>query len=107
MLTQYKDGKVSRQPKDEEIDLLIVKAERTGLDPFAGHIYGTWRGGKFAVESTIDGFFSVAESTKEYAGTTKTRWCDKEGNWFRPWLKSEFPAGVEVGVKKVVGGQIV
>lgn len=105
--TQINKKGPNKVPSDGDIRQLEIVAERTGLDPFAGHLYGTWRGGKFQVESTIDGFFAVAESTKEYAGTTKTQWCDAEGNWFRPWLKDTHPAGVEVGVKKVVNGQIV
>ncbi len=104
MFTRYKQGRPQQVPKDAEIEQLIVKAERTGLDPFARMIYGTWRGGKWSVEATIDGFRAVAESTGDYAGQGNPEWCDDKGNWHDVWLVKQKPAAARISAKKVIKG---
>jgi phage recombination protein Bet len=54
---------------DAELQLFAMVAQRTGLDPFARHIYAIKRGGRMTIQTGIDGFRSVAESSGEYRGS--------------------------------------
>lgn len=93
-------------PSDDDIKQLEIVAERTGLSPWSRQIYGTWRGGKWQVETTVDGLRSVAEATGRYAGQDAPEWCDAEGRWTDIWLSDGYPAAARVAIKKLVGGHI-
>lgn len=52
-----------------ELQLFAMVAHRTGLDPFTKQIYAIKRSGKVMHQTGIDGYRSVAERTREYAGS--------------------------------------
>lgn len=52
-----------------EMQLFAMVAHRTGLDPFTRQIYAIKRGNKVTHQTGIDGYRSVAERTREYAGS--------------------------------------
>jgi phage recombination protein Bet len=53
---------------DDEFDMFMKYAERTGLDPFAKQIYLVKRKGKVCIQTGIDGYRLIADRTKRYAG---------------------------------------
>lgn len=61
-----------------EIQLFAMVAHRLGLDPFARQIYSIKRKGKCTHQVGIDGFRSVAENTRQYAGSDEAEFeeCD-------------------------------
>lgn len=54
---------------DPELQLFAMVAHHTGLDPFTKQIYAIKRAGKVTHQTGIDGYRSVAERTREYAGS--------------------------------------
>lgn len=54
---------------DAEMQLFAMVANRTGLDPFTKQIYAIKRAGKVTHQTGIDGYRSVAEGTRQYAGS--------------------------------------
>jgi phage recombination protein Bet len=83
---------------DDELQLFVIQAQRTGLDPFTRQIYCTKAGNKLSIQSTIDGFRLIAERSGEYEGQTPVQWCGKDGQWVEVWLKDELPEASRVGV---------
>lgn len=53
---------------DQELQLFLYQAKRTGLDPLARQIYFVKRGGKVVIQTSIDGFRIIAQRSNEYAG---------------------------------------
>lgn len=51
-----------------ELELLIYTAQSQGLDPLAKQIYAVKRGGRMALQTSIDGFRLMAARTGVYAG---------------------------------------
>lgn len=84
--------------------LLFREMQRTGLDPFAKHLYlrEDWnqKANKnvYAVASTIDGFRIVAARQSSYEGQTAPQWCDKNGNWTESWWVDAPPVAARIGV---------
>jgi len=76
---------------NDELNLFLYQAKRTGLDPLARQIYFVKRAGKVVIQTSIDGFRVVAERSKKYQGQTKPEWCDENGKWFEVWPKSSVP----------------
>lgn len=56
------------------LDLLIHTARRTGLDPLQRQLYLINRGGKWQVQTSIDGFRTVASRSDLYAGQAGPFW---------------------------------
>ena len=93
---------------DDEHALFVEACERSGLDPFARHIYPAKRReinsqtgryeDKFSAEATIDGLRLTAERTGKYAGQLGPEWCGSDGAWKDIWTASEPPAGARVGI---------
>jgi hypothetical protein len=84
--------------------LLFREMQRTGLDPFAKHIYlrEDWNAkaqrNTYSVASTIDGFRIVAKTQASYEGQTAPQWCDKNGTWSEVWVADAPPVAARIGV---------
>lgn len=81
-----------------DLALFLAYAQKTGLDPFSRQVYMIERGGRWGIQSSIDGLRIVAQRSGEYAGQVGPLWCDTDGVWVDVWLKSTPPAAAKVGV---------
>ena len=54
---------------DDELDLFLHVADKSGLDPLSKQIYFIKRGGKMTIQTAIDGFRAVADRTGQYIGS--------------------------------------
>ena len=99
-LAALKQIGLANAPKGE-LAVLLHYSQKTGLDPFARQIYMIERGGRYTIQTSIDGFRIIAQRSGKYAGQTKTEWCGEDGAWKEVWLSKEFPAAARVGVHGV------
>jgi phage recombination protein Bet len=84
---------------DDELQLFINQATRTGLDPFSRQIYFTKdKNGKVNIGTTVDGFRVIANRHPCYAGQLGPFWCGQEGKWTDVWLDNEPPKAAKVGI---------
>ena len=81
-----------------DLAFFFHQAQRTGLDPFARQIYMINRGGKYGIQTSIDGFRIIAQRSGEYAGQTAPYWCGEDGIWKDVWLANTPPAAAKIGV---------
>jgi len=86
------------QASAADLEFFLHQAKRTGLDPFARQIYMINRGGKYGIQTSIDGFRIIAQRSGEYAGQTAPYWCGEDGNWKDVWLSNTPPAAAKIGV---------
>lgn len=82
---------------NNELDLFLHQAKRTGLDPLTRQIYAMDVKGKFSVQVSIDGFRLIAERSGKYAGQLGPFWCGKDGEWIDVWVEG-VPAAAKVAV---------
>jgi hypothetical protein len=80
---------VTAHLSDDEHALFIEAAQRSGLDPFARHIYPLRKEGQFTIQCTIDGLRLSAERTGSYRGQLGPEWCGEDGVW-RDWFPIRF-----------------
>lgn len=65
---------------DDELELFLYQANRTGLDPLAGQIYAFKKGGKVSIGARIDGLRLRAARTGRYMPGRETKYdVDKSG----------------------------
>lgn len=90
------------EANDDELELFIIIAQRSGLDPFRREIWGwmQWdaqnRKSRLITQTSIDGFRRIAQDTGEFAGMEGPWWCGPDGAWVDVWLKDEPPAAAKV-----------
>ena len=89
-------GLQNASPSD--LAFFFHRAQRTGLDPFARQIYMIERGGRYGIQTSIDGLRIVAQRSGEYAGQTSPYWCGEDGEWTDVWLGKMPPFAAKIGV---------
>lgn len=81
-----------------DLAVFFHQAQKTGLDPFARQIYMIERGGRYGIQTSIDGLRIVAQRSGEYAGQSGPFWCGEDGKWVDVWLAKTPPLAAKVGV---------
>jgi len=84
-----------------DLAFFFHQAQRTGLDPFARQIYMIERGGRYGIQTSIDGLRIVAQRSGQYAGQTTPYWCGEDGNWKDVWLGKNPPLAAKIGVYRI------
>lgn len=96
---------VAKGTSDEELGFFLEVCRNTGLNPFKRQIHCVVRGDgprrSMTIQTGIDGYRSIAESTKEYRGQVGPLWCGEDGEWRDVWLARTPPFAAKVGVLRV------
>ena len=97
---------IAKNATDDELQLFLYQAQKTGLDPLARQIHFVKRGQQMTIQTAIDGFRAIAARTGQHAGTSDgifdgvAKDKDSYGNEF------ERPEKASVIVKKIVQGLV-
>lgn len=71
-----------------EVNKFLLVAEATGLDPLSREIYLIARGGRYTIQTAIDGYRKIAAADPAYGGIPGCEWCDDDGVWGDVWPSS-------------------
>lgn len=80
---------------DDELQLFLYAAKKTGLDPLTRQIYAVKRSGKMTIQTGIDGYRLIADRTGKLAGISDYIFDSEEG---------KNPGKATVTVKKALEG---
>lgn len=89
---------IAKGASDEELEMFLCACRRTGLDPFSRQIYSIKYGNSRTIQTSIDGFRTIASRNPDYAGQTTTLFCGKDGVWTEIWTADEYPFAAKVGI---------
>lgn len=90
-------NQIAKGCSDGELQLFSQVCAKTGLDPFSRQIYAISRGGKMSIQTSIDGFRTIAARSGLYGGS-QTEWCGDDGIWRDVWLSTKPPAAAKTTV---------
>ena len=89
---------------NDDLGVFLYRCQVTGLDPFTGQISMVKRGGRWVIQTGIDGYRVIAQRAAKAEGVTlsygPTKWFDRAGGTHEIWLGDEAPAGASVVVYK-------
>jgi phage recombination protein Bet len=89
---------------EEELELFLYQARKTGLNPLAKQIYSVHRWNRRAgrktmtIQVSVDGLRVIAQRSGEYGGQEGPYWCGDDGEWVDAWLSADPPRAAKVGV---------
>lgn len=91
-----------RTPGPGDLVRFLNVCQRSGLDPFASQVYFIERGGKWSVQTAIDGFRVIRDRIAQQRGLAvgydDTLYCGPDGGWTDAWLVNGPPAAAKVTV---------
>lgn len=93
---------LAKDTTDDEFELFVQVAKRSGLDPFAKQIYAVSRWDrdtgslKMSIQTGIDGFRAIADRTGECNGQGEPQWCGQDGVWVSVWTNPFPPVAARV-----------
>jgi phage recombination protein Bet len=88
---------VANGATNDELELFLYHAKRSGLDPLARQIYFVKRKGRGTIQVGIDGLRLVADRTGQYAGNDDAEFTGETDRGY--------PAKAKVTVYKMIQGQ--
>ena len=87
-----------------DLGVFFHRCQVTGLDPFANQICMIKRGGKWTIQTEIDGLRVIAHRAAAREGVTlsygPTKWYDAAGHAHEIWTGDDNPSGASVTVYK-------
>lgn len=90
--------KMPEGSNEDDLQLLLYYARKTGLNPLLNQVYPSKRKGKITPQATIDGFRLAAERTGQYLGQTTPMFCGSDGVWTDAWVSDAPPVLAKVGI---------
>jgi len=85
---------------EADLAVFLHRCQATGLDPFASQITMIKRGGKWTIQTEIDGYRVIAHRAARRDGVTlsygDTFWWDKNGARHAMWVEADPPAAASV-----------